>query len=212
VTNAGRLREIDSFKRARFVIQDPGSFEIISKLDVADGSKWWDACAGAGGKSIALLYHTKKSSIELLATDVRERMQKNYSERLMAHGFSNFEFAFADLQKSTFRNEVYDGVIVDAPCSGSGTWHNSPESKVNFSKRNLDDFVELQKRILVNASKNVKKSGQLLYITCSVFADENEQVLASLPSDLGLESLESGYVDGYMYGADTFYYNLFTKN
>jgi 16S rRNA (cytosine967-C5)-methyltransferase len=173
----------------------------------------WDCCAASGGKSI--LASDILRNIELTVSDTRKNILKNLVERFAKAGIKNYTSFIADLStpisKEQMGNKKFDLIIADVPCSGSGTWSRTPESIRFFSKKNLDYYFLLQQKIVANAIPFLKEGGHFLYITCSVFKNENEENVAFIQNDLGLELLENRYLKGYEKQADTLFAAIFKK-
>jgi len=101
---------------------------------------------------------------------------------------------------------MFDGIIADVPCSGSGTWARSPELLSSFSEQSLfDKFVPLQRNIIRNLTAALKPQSSLVYITCSVFREENEENIAYFEKNLGLKSISATYLEGSDKGADSMF-------
>jgi 16S rRNA (cytosine967-C5)-methyltransferase len=167
---------------------------------------WWDCCAASGGKS--LLLHDMEPKIELLVSDVRENSLHNLDERFQAAGIKKYHKKVLDLLQNNdqdLHDYVFDGIILDAPCTGSGTWGRTPEMLVHFDAHKIDYFSKLQKSIAERIVKYLKVGKPLIYITCSVFKKENEEVIAHLLANLPvtLESMQS--ITGYNDKADTMF-------
>ncbi|MBB5636278.1 16S rRNA (cytosine967-C5)-methyltransferase [Pedobacter cryoconitis] len=167
---------------------------------------WWDCCAASGGKS--LLLHDMQPKIELLVSDVRENSLHNLDERFAAAGIKKYHKKVLDLLQNNeqdLHDYKFDGIILDAPCTGSGTWGRTPEMLVHFDTHRIEYFSKLQKGIAERIVKYLKVGKPLIYITCSVFKKENEEVIAYLLANLPLtlESMQS--VTGYNDKADTMF-------
>lgn len=154
-------------------VQDEGSQLIALCCQLKDGMRMLDLCAGAGGKSLALA--AAAPAADLIATDTNrnrlaqlapraERAGATIATRLIDGGREASQLA--DLEGQC------DVVLVDAPCSGSGTWRRSPEGRWRLTRERLDRFVQLQSRLLDLAVPLVKPGGTLVYATCSVIAAE----------------------------------------
>ncbi|MFN2440108.1 MAG: Fmu (Sun) domain-containing protein, partial [Chitinophagaceae bacterium] len=104
----------------------------------------------------------------------------------------------------------FDLIICDAPCTGSGTWSRTPEQLYFFKEEKIEYYAGLQKKIAVNAIKALKKGGHLLYITCSVFKKENENIVEYLQQNTSLQLKSMRYFKGYDKQADTLFTALFT--
>jgi 16S rRNA (cytosine967-C5)-methyltransferase len=167
---------------------------------------WWDCCAASGGKS--LLLHAIEPKIQLLVSDVRENSLFNLDERFLGAGLKKYQKKVLDLLQNNdqeLHHYTFDGIILDAPCSGSGTWGRTPEMLYYFDEYKTAYFSRLQKSIATNVVKYLKPGSPLVYITCSVFKEENEEVITHLLETLPLklESMET--IKGYKEKADTMF-------
>jgi 16S rRNA (cytosine967-C5)-methyltransferase len=167
------LYSLDEFRSGLFEVQDLASQVIGLVCAPKPGERWWDACAGAGGKTLQLAdIMQRKGSI--IATDIREYKLDDLRKRARRAGFPNImckEWNGKALRKK--QQENFDGVLVDSPCSCSGTWRRNPDARWTTSPDEITEMAELQLSILNNASSGVKKGGTLVYATCSIFAGEN---------------------------------------
>lgn len=189
-----------------FEVQDLSSQLAGDFFQPKEYDNWWDCCSGSGGKSLLLI--EKNCNINIFATDERESILKNYELRMKNAGFKNFSTQQIDLT-SNFKfktsNLEFDGIIVDAPCSGSGTWSRTPEMLSQFSDSEIERFYQRQKKIVQNVIPYLKKGKPLIYITCSVFQRENEDVVKFLVEECKMKLEKSELIKGYDKGAD----NLF---
>ena len=167
---------------------------------------WWDCCAASGGKS--LLLHDIEPKVQLLVTDVRENSLHNLDERFQAAGIKKYQKKVLDLQQNNeqeMHDYTFDGIILDAPCSGSGTWGRTPEMLYHFEDHKIEFFSGLQKTIAANVVKYLSSGKPLIYITCSVFKKENEEVIAYLLENLPLKLERMETIKGYNDKADTMF-------
>jgi len=169
----------------------------------------WDCCAASGGKSI-LVYDVLKN-IELTVSDVRPSIIQNLKKRFAEAGIKKYHSFIADLTnaKSEISNLQSEIVICDVPCSGSGTWGRTPEQLYFFSEDKIDYYTNLQKQIVQNVVKHLKKGGYFLYITCSVFKKENEEVVDFILKNSNLQLIKKEVLIGYDKKADTMFGALF---
>jgi len=197
------------------VIQDLNSqktTDLLNRLRLqTQNSKLtcWDCCAASGGKSILL--HDHFTNVHLTVSDVRESILINLHKRFAKAGIKNYDCFVGDVSSPNFSiQKKFDLVICDAPCSGSGTWSRTPEQLYFFKKEKIGNYASLQKKIVSNAVKALKKNGCFLYITCSVFKKENEEVVEFIKSNHSLQLIEMQYLKGYDQKADTLFAALFT--
>lgn len=191
------------------VIQDLSSQKVEAFINlVNDDSRItktvWDCCAASGGKSL-LACDTIKN-IQLTVSDVRPSILRNLKERFETAAIKNYDSFVADLSaKANMPSAKYKLVICDAPCSGSGTWGRTPEQLYFFTEDKIDTYAALQQKITNNVIDHVEKDGYLLYITCSVFKKENENIVGSILKHPGTELVKMGLIKGYDKKADTMF-------
>lgn len=203
-----------------YVVQDWASQVSIQKtLSVmkaqgCEPQQVWDVCSGAGGKSILL--KDTLAPFRLLATDIRESILHNLKMRFKRYGLTGFETKVMD---STSKAEVaenlagrlFDAIVCDVPCSGSGTWARTPEQFHFFEPAQLAKFNTLQYPIAFNAQQYLKQGGFFVYITCSVFEAENETVVSRLLQHTNLQLLHSEVINGIEKEADCMFLAVFRK-
>ncbi len=197
------------------VVQDLSSQRISDLFSLLpDRTTWkvWDACAASGGKSILLFDHLPQ--IDLLCTDVRPSILRNLSTRLGRAGVPVTQIKVDDLSIKRDRSDYgsFDFIVADVPCSGSGTWARTPEQLRNFDVGSIGDFVALQRKIVSNLIPQLPVGGYLLYLTCSVFAPENEKQVEYLMQQHSLKRVESRLIKGYLDRADTMYAALLQRS
>jgi 16S rRNA (cytosine967-C5)-methyltransferase len=207
------LDKTESFALGRFDIQDLASQHTLDGVDPAAGESWWDACAASGGKSLLLL--SRQPGVTLTVTDVRASVLRNLGDRFRKAGLVQPETFVADLtgpgDPAWAGGRMFDGILADVPCSGSGTWSRTPERLSAFSAGELPGYHERQVRIARRCAERLRPGGLLVYITCSVFREENEAVAEKLPALCALECLEERYLEYAGRGADTMFVSLFRK-
>lgn len=189
-----------------YQVQDLSSQKTGELFDPKPWDYWWDCCAASGGKS--LLLHDLEPKVQLLVTDVRENSLHNLDERFLAAGIKKYQKKVLDLQQNNeqeMHDYVFDGIILDAPCSGSGTWGRTPEMLYHFEDYKIAFFSGLQQNIASNVVKYLKKGKPLIYITCSVFKQENEDVIAYLLENLPLKLERMETIKGYNDKADSMF-------
>lgn len=197
-------------------IQDASSQQTAAYFTIKGKESCWDCCSGAGGKSLLVKDIAPES--KLCVSDVRASILDNLAERFRQYDSPVPErllvsVADAVQTKSVLGNRLFDHIIADVPCSGSGTWARTPEQLYFFDPASLAMFTEKQTNIASNALAYLKPGGTFIYITCSVFAAENEvvtrQILALHPS-VTLE--RKALINGIALGADCMFIAVFKKN
>jgi len=190
----------------KYTVQDYSSQRTGDFFEASDGENWWDATAGAGGKSLLLL--DRHPGVNLLVSDIRLSILRNLDERFETAGIKKYRQKIIDLTQDTatlLGGEQFDGIILDAPCSGSGTWGRTPEMITAFHPDSMQRFSVIQRQIAERVANHLKPGKPLIYITCSVFSEENEQVIAYL-QDTGLVELERmALLQGYPHRADSMF-------
>ncbi len=178
------LHSLPEFNKGLFEIQDISSQCIGLACLPEPGQTWWDACAGGGGKSLQLAdLLRRKGSVR--ATDTREYKLQDLKKRAARAAFPNIRTGPWDGSPLDVKKRVFDGVLVDAPCSSSGRWRRNPDARWIADKSWVDELSETQMKILRAVSTGVKPGGVLVYATCSMFRREDfanvELFLKELP-------------------------------
>ena len=173
------LARWDAFTQGDVEVQDEGSQLLSLLLAPRRGEMVVDFCAGAGGKTLAL-GALMRSSGRLYAFDINEKRLTSMGPRLKRSGLSNVH-PVAIRNESDVRvkrlNGKCDRVLVDAPCSGSGTLRRNPDLKWRFSEAELARVNEVQHAVLRAAARLVKPGGRIVYATCSLLQRENQDVI-----------------------------------
>lgn len=202
--NGTKLEPI--LKEGSYQVQDLSSQHTGLYFQPNKWDKWWDCCAASGGKT--LLLHSFEPVIELLVSDLRESVLLNLDERFRLAGIRKYHKKELDLLQNNdqvLHHYQFDGIILDAPCTGSGTWGRTPEMLTFFEERKINQFTAIQKGIAQNVVKYLKPGKPLIYITCSAFAAENEAVVQHLVDTLPLELEKMELIKGYENNADTMF-------
>jgi len=180
--------DLACFKNGGIAIQDLASQQLAARVDCKPGDRVWDACAGGGGKTLAIAARLKNKG-SIWASDIRAHKLDEIKRRAALSRFYNIRTAVwhgdvpLQFPKEIARHGGFDWVLVDAPCSSSGTWRRNPDAKL----RNIDDdraqLNQLQLQLLTQAAQNVRAGGKLVYGTCSFHLDENENIVAQFLRD-----------------------------
>ena len=169
-----------SFRDGLVEVQDEGSQLAALLVDAKPGHKVVDFCCGAGGKSLAMAAEMENKG-RIIACDVSEARLKRATQRFKRAGVFTVETRTLTSERDKWikrRAGKLDGgfnrVLVDAPCSGSGTWRRNPDQKWRTTAQDLDELAKLQASILDSSARLVSPGGRLIYVTCSIFEEENE--------------------------------------
>ncbi|MBE7211145.1 MAG: RsmB/NOP family class I SAM-dependent RNA methyltransferase, partial [Gluconacetobacter diazotrophicus] len=162
------------FKDGLVEIQDEGSQLVVQAVGAAPEMRVLDYCAGAGGKTLGMAM-TMRNKGHVVACDVSEPRLDGAVRRLRRAGVHNVErHLLAEGDKWAKRRAgSFDRVLVDAPCSGTGTWRRNPDARLRLTRVDLDELLAKQHAILDRAAALVRPGGRLVYATCSVLPDEN---------------------------------------
>ncbi|MBV6880656.1 methyltransferase domain-containing protein [Epilithonimonas ginsengisoli] len=201
-----------AFKDGFFEVQDASSQKIGELLDVQEGMRVVDACAGAGGKTLHLAALMKNKG-QIIALDIYGWKLTELKRRAKRAGAHNIEARLISDNKVIKRlHEKADRLLIDSPCSGLGVLKRNPDSKWKIDQAFIDRIKGEQQQILQDYSKILKKGGQMIYATCSILPSENnEQVETFLKNNPDFTLLKDQKImpsEGY----DGFYMALIKRN
>ena len=200
-----------AFKEGFFEVQDASSQKIAELLDVKEGMRVVDACAGAGGKTLHIAALMKNKG-QIIALDIYEWKLAELKRRAKRAGAFNIEARFIEDNKVIKRlHNTADRLLIDAPCSGLGVLKRNPDSKWKIDEDFINRIKTEQENILQNYSKILKKGGKMVYATCSILPSENgEQVRKFLAENTEFALMKEENImpsDGY----DGFYMALIER-
>lgn len=187
------LSNIESFGNGDFTVQDVSSMLVAECADIKENMTVLDLCAAPGGKSMHIAEKLNGTG-KVYSFDVSEKKTEYIIDNIERLGYQNIEVRVND---GTVFNEAFvemaDVVIADVPCSGIGVIGKKCDIKYRINEDEIINIVELQKKIMENAWKYVKKGGTLIYSTCTISRDENEDMVDWLTKNtpLKLESLDA---------------------
>ena len=169
-TNPRRVKNAAAYADGVVEIQDAASQMAVARLGVPAGARVLDYCAGGGGKALAI---ADRFACDVAAHDIAPGRMRDIAPRAARAGVDIAVLTPQDLIDA----REFDVVVVDAPCSGSGTWRRNPEAKWALTPEALDEFHALQSEVIAQAARHVGPCGMLAYMTCSIFEAENAQVV-----------------------------------
>lgn len=216
ILNPSGLVNTDEFKNGFFTIQQEGSMKTVEILDPKENSKILDLCAAPGTKTSYIGEYVKNNG-QIIANDISEEKLPLIKENIDRLALENIKLISFDA--SIFKKEYegqFDYVLVDAPCSGLGVMGRKPEIRYNRSMDDIKILAELQKDILDQAIKYLKKDGVLVYSTCTIGDIENKDNFLFLSSQDDLEVIAidgKDYIEyvNYIDKTDGFFISKFKK-
>jgi 16S rRNA (cytosine967-C5)-methyltransferase len=184
VTERPSLARLPMLRNGEAEIQDEGSQLVALLVDAQPGERVVDFCAGAGGKTLAIAAQMANKG-RIIACDVLANRLERSAERFRRAGAHNIETKPLTSERDPWvkrRKGTFDRVLVDAPCSGTGTWRRNPDARWRQLGAGLESLLPLQAAILASAARLVKPGGRLVYATCSLLPEENEAQVAAFLS------------------------------
>ncbi len=162
-----------SFQKGWFEVQDEGSQVVAEMVAAQEGEQVLDYCAGGGGKTLALSASMNNKG-QVHAYDADRRRLAPIIERLKRAGTRNVQVHDNENEMAGLLGRC-DRVLVDAPCTGTGTWRRRPDTKWRLSTKNVEERLAQQAEVLAAASEYVRPGGKLIYVTCSLLPEENQE-------------------------------------
>jgi len=205
----------EAFQKGLFEVQDAASQCVAPFTQVEAGMRVVDACAGAGGKSLHLATMMQNKG-QLIALDIHAYKLKELKRRAKRAGAHNIETRVIESTKVIKKlHQSADRVLLDAPCSGMGVLRRNPDAKWKLNSEFIKRITKEQQQILTQYAHMVKPGGKLVYVTCSILPQENEdQISRFLSSEIGqLFSLEKErHMWPSVQGFDGFYMARLLRN
>ncbi len=167
------LFSLQEFKDGLFEMQDEASQLAAEKVSPLKGERVLDYCSGSGGKALAIAANMNNTG-QIFLHDVRKGVLYEARKRLKRAGIQNYQLLFPEEIKKKLKLKM-DWVLLDVPCSGSGTLRRCPEMKWKWTKEDFEKHLELQREIFKEGLGYLKKEGFIVYATCSIFTEENEK-------------------------------------
>lgn len=164
---------LPEFKQGFFEVQDEGSQILAHLVQAKPGELVLDYCAGAGGKSLAIAA-TMQHKGQLFLHDIRKQALQDAKKRLKRAGIQNAQIVLPESSQLKALKKKMDWVLVDAPCSGTGTLRRNPDMKWRFDEETMPKLIGLQRTIFEKALSFLKPNGRIVYATCSLLNEENQ--------------------------------------
>ena len=188
------VTRLDWYKEGYFVIQDLASAYVAHVLAPEKGEKVLDLAAAPGSKTFHVA-HLMENTGEIIAVDYSLERLKKMEAKMRVLGVKNVRLVHADGMKFKDR-EKFDKIILDAPCSSSGTYRQFPEVKWRFDRNKIKKVIQVQKAMIKNAYRNLREEGEMTYSSCSVRVDENEENIKYATGKVGFELVDYPFTWG----------------
>lgn len=164
-----------SFHQGDFEIQDLSSQWVGALCGVRPGQTWWDVCAGEGGKFLDLAERMENQG-QIWVTDRSAPRLQVLKRRAARARVFNYRVKQADVSRGAPFKVPFDGVLVDAPCSGIGTWQRNPDARWTTTLNDVVALAEIQKQLLGTAATRIKSGGCLIYAVCTLARQETDEI------------------------------------
>jgi 16S rRNA (cytosine967-C5)-methyltransferase len=174
----GNIAKSSAFKDGWLTIQDESSMLVAYALNAKENETVLDACAAPGGKSTHIAEKLKNTG-KIISLDLHEHKVKLINENAQRLGLTNIETKTLDsrMVKDHYQEELFDRILLDAPCSGLGVMRRKPDMKYTKKEQDLIQLSSIQKKLLASVSPLLKKGGILVYSTCTIDKEENENTI-----------------------------------
>lgn len=180
------------FVKGLFEVQDEASQMGALHVDPKPGDHVLDYCSGSGGKTLAFAHKMEGKGVIYLH-DIRERALVEAKKRLKRAGVQNAQFVTGKILKKARFQKKMDWILLDVPCSGTGTLRRNPDMKWRIKESQIENLIETQREIFANALPFLKPGGRIVYSTCSVLDVENGDQVDYFIEKYGLEVVGSPF-------------------
>jgi 16S rRNA (cytosine967-C5)-methyltransferase len=178
---SGNVMNTSAFHRGEVAIQDQASQIVPLLLDARPGHRVLDVCAAPGNKSTELAEAVGREGL-VIGADIHLHRLRNWAARPASINRAVIHHVVMDASRPLPLNTSFDRILVDAPCSGTGTLRRNPEIKWRLQPGSLQELAQLQMKLLQQAAAAVSSTGRIVYSTCSMEAEENQRVVESFIS------------------------------
>lgn len=180
LSQGAHIDECPGYAEGWFVVQDPATIAAVDLLNPQPGERILDACAAPGGKTIALADRLG-SGDGLVACDINAHRMKRLENNLQRCGVKGVQVRIVnalEMSPETFENTLFDAILLDAPCSNTGVIRRRPDARRRLTAEHLAQLLELQSQMLDRATELVRPGGRIVYSTCSLEREENEEQIS----------------------------------
>ncbi|MDX8045006.1 16S rRNA (cytosine(967)-C(5))-methyltransferase RsmB [Gracilibacillus sp. S3-1-1] len=178
VVEEGNVLKTELFKESLFTIQDESSMLVAEMMDLKEGQTVLDSCSAPGGKATHIAEKLKDNG-KVYAYDLHAKKAALVEEKAEQLGLTSITAGQADARnlREKHEEETFDRILIDAPCSGLGVLRSKPDIKYNKTSEDVARLSTIQKEILSHIEPLLKKDGKLMYSTCTVDQEENEEII-----------------------------------
>ena len=169
------LFQTPQFKEGQFEIQDLSSQAVSLLCAPGEKETWWDACAGEGGKLLHLSDLMRNTGL-IWASDRAEWRLEQLKKRTKRAGVFNYRAKLWDGSEHLPTKTLFDGILIDAPCSGIGTWGRNPHARWTTTVDDVNELAQIQLQLLINATAVLKVGGKLFYSVCTLSRRETTEL------------------------------------
>ena len=208
INNLKNIEYIDEFKNGLFHVEDLSCQQALLHLDINPDSRVLDVCAAPGGKTFTAAQMAHLGQV--VSCDLHEHRVKLIETGAQRLRLNNVESCVQDATEFNNKFGLFDRIICDVPCSGIGVIRRKPDIKYK-NINDLEDLINIQKSILVNALKYLKKDGKLLYSTCTLNSNENRDVVNFALNETDFEVVYEHTFLPHIDGGDGFYAAVICK-
>ncbi|MCB9033118.1 MAG: RsmB/NOP family class I SAM-dependent RNA methyltransferase [Chitinophagales bacterium] len=209
ITSKNNLKNTKYFNNGLFEFQDIGSQKIVDYYKVNRSETILDMCAGKGGKTLQLAALLKNKG-KIFASDIDDKRLEVLQQRIKQANARNVQTILFD---EIIKHKPYDVILIDAPCSGTGTFRRVADLKYKLSLEEINNCIEDQALLLDQAAQLLSENGKIIYATCSILPSENEmQVQHFLQQHQQFKLIKSKSILPNQYNGDAFYMALITND
>lgn len=196
IIEEGNVLNHETFQQHFFTVQDESSMLVAELMDIKQGMTILDSCSAPGGKTTHIAEKMQDNG-EIYAYDLHEKKAKLVAKKAKELDLTCIQVGQKDARKlqETHSKETFDRILVDAPCSGLGVLRSKPDIRYNKKEEDIHQLARIQKDILTHVLPLLKKDGKLVYSTCTVDKEENEQMIQSFLDENPEYKIDSSFFE-----------------